>query len=138
MPPGFSLNFIDRIATGLNAQRDLPDKAGTINLKLVSDAEISALNEQFAGINTPTDVLSFPYSGEDELGDVAISLETAERQAESAGVKLEDELGTLLVHGLLHILGFDHQTASEQALMDKHQTAILKAAGLNYRKLDYK
>lgn len=122
----------------LNSHDDLPNKTGSINLKLINDSEIRALNKEFAGIDEATDVLSFPYKGDKELGDVAISLETAERQATEAGIPLSDELGTLLVHGILHILGLDHQDAAGQASMDKYQEAILKAAGLKYRKMDYK
>lgn len=119
-------------------QTDLPEKQGSINLKLISDAEIRQLNKEFAHIDEVTDVLSFPYRGDKELGDVAISLETAQRQADSAGINLPDELGTLMVHGILHILGLDHQDAAGQAKMDKYQEQILKAAGLTYRKMGYK
>ena len=137
-PEGFNLTVIDRLMAFLNQRRDLPNKKGSVNLKLLSDAEIRELNKEFANIDAPTDVLSFPYGGSDgELGDVAISLETAERQAQTAGVSLGDELATLLVHGLLHILGLDHRNPKEQAVMEKHQSEIIKNAGLTYRNFSW-
>ncbi len=137
-PEGFNLTVIDRVTVFLNEMKDLPSKKGSVNLKLVSDTEIRELNKEFANIDAPTDVLSFPYSGHgEEMGDVAISVETAQRQAEAAGVSLTDELATLLVHGLLHILGLDHKTPKEQALMEQYQAKILKDAGLTYRKFKW-
>lgn len=113
-------------------------KSGQINLKLVSDNEIRELNRNYAGNDEATDVLSFPYGEGEELGDVAISLETAERQAKATGTELANELGTLIVHGALHILGFDHQSKSQQTEMDRLQADILKRAGLQYKPMEWK
>ncbi len=123
------------------AAQDMPD--GTINLKLVDDAEIATLNKHYRGLAAPTDVLTFNYSetGEAEAGelaDIAISTETAERQAAAAGISLSDEIGLLTIHGLLHALGYDHQTEAERQELDQLQEQIMTAAGLKVRKFAWK
>ncbi|OPY15295.1 MAG: Endoribonuclease YbeY [Syntrophus sp. PtaU1.Bin005] len=87
-----------------------------ISLLLTDDDEITGINERYLGRNYPTNVISFSflegeYSGINPglLGDVVISVETALRDAEKGGIPLEDELDFLLIHGLLHILGYDHE-----------------------------
>jgi probable rRNA maturation factor len=96
---------------------------GTALASLVTDdEEIRQMNHQFLGIDEPTDVLSFPdevddfvqgLSEEILLGDIAISLPTAVRQAEAAGHPLASELAHLLTHGILHLCGYDHVTSPE-------------------------
>ena len=81
---------------------------------LVSDAAIRRYNARFRGQDEATDVLSFPAAthGKDEngyLGDILISAETARRHAANYGVRLEDEIKALILHGLLHLLGQDHE-----------------------------
>jgi probable rRNA maturation factor len=86
-----------------------------VGVLVCDDATIRTLNRHFRAKDAPTDVLSFPAGfaqpdGPVYLGDVAISLETARRQADQAGVDLDRELETLLVHALVHLCGFDHET----------------------------
>ena len=86
-----------------------------VGVLVCDDATIRTLNRHFRGKDAPTDVLSFPAGfaqpeGPVYLGDVAISLETARRQADGAGVDVDRELKTLLVHALVHLCGFDHET----------------------------
>jgi len=89
-------------------------ETGEVGVLVSSDAAIHSLNRSFRGVDRPTDVLAFP-AGESQpdgppyLGDIAISLDTARRQAAAAGVAEIQELATLLVHGLLHLHGFDHE-----------------------------
>ncbi len=95
---------------------------GKYSVCLTSDEEVRALNAQFRGIDKPTDVLSFPANaGDDEfpspeaesgvyLGDIVISLDTAARQAAALGHGLDQELRILILHGLLHLAGYDHET----------------------------
>ena len=96
---------------------------GEVEVLLTSDAELKRLNRSFRGKNKATDVLSFPafipegipafpagFPMPDTAGDLAISLETAFRQAASFGHSLEDEVRILLLHGLLHLSGLDHET----------------------------
>jgi probable rRNA maturation factor len=89
---------------------------------VTDDDEIRAMNRQFLGIDEPTDVLSFPdeaddfvqgAAGDSLLGDIAMSLPTARRQAEASGIPLELELTHLLVHGVLHLCGWDHVESPE-------------------------
>ncbi len=95
-------------------------------LLLVGDRTIARLNEQYRGILGSTDVLSFPMReglfgalSPGLLGDVVISAETADRQARAAGRSLREELAALLIHGILHLLGYDHQTPSDARTMKR-------------------
>ena len=83
--------------------------------RISNDAELQALNAQFRRKDYPTDVLSFPLPGEHEtLGDIAISLDRARAQAREWGHSLDAELRILLLHGLLHLTGLDHESDSGQ------------------------
>lgn len=77
---------------------------------ITGDAEIRALNHRFRGKDTATDVLSFPSGENNPIGDVAISLARARTQAKECGHSTEEEICILLLHGLLHLLGMDHET----------------------------
>ena len=79
-------------------------------IAFVSDKRIRELNRQFRGVDKATDVLSFPEDDPDSLGDVAISLETAARQAKDNSLSLDNEIAQLILHGLLHLSGYDHET----------------------------
>ena len=81
-------------------------------IAFVSDKRIRELNRQFRGIDKATDVLSFRADGPDELnlGDIAISTETAATQAKENGLSFDDEIAQLILHGLLHLSGYDHET----------------------------
>ncbi len=81
---------------------------GEFSVLLTGDEHIRAMNLQFRGLNKPTDVLSFP-SVMDEGGDLAISLETAAAQAAVHGHSLQTEVKVLILHGLLHLAGYDHE-----------------------------
>lgn len=116
----------------LNQWRQLE---GNINVKLVEDAEIRELNRQYAGNDYATDVLSFSYDQSSERGDVAISAETAARQAEQAGHSLENEIFLLSLHGILHVLGYDHSTEAQRLEMEDLQKELAAAAGLKYRNI---
>lgn len=101
-------------------------KDAELSLVLCSDAFIADLNTHWRCVEKPTDVLSFPQGGGTLLGDIVISFDTATRQAEERQHSLQAELRILLVHGFLHLLGYDHETnrddlekmaAAEQTLM---------------------
>ena len=81
-------------------------------IAFVSDKRIRELNRQFRSLDKATDVLSFPADGPDELnlGDIAISTETAATQAKENGLSFDDEIAQLILHGLLHLSGYDHET----------------------------
>lgn len=88
-------------------------KGADVSLLLTDDEEIAVLNQQFRGKPKPTDVLSFPIqdidTGHRILGDIVISLETAQVQASESTLTFRDEVLQLLIHGLLHLLGYEHE-----------------------------
>jgi probable rRNA maturation factor len=100
---------------------------------LVDDAAIRELNKQYRGVDAPTDVLAFPQlegedlsaEGELAIGDVVISVETADRQARDQGCSLEEELDLLVVHGILHLLGYDHETPEDEQRMFQRQNELV-------------
>lgn len=109
-------------ADALALLRGLQEDSAELAVSLVSDAEIHQLNRDYRGKDRPTDVLAFAMregkrvpGDEALLGDVVISLETASRQAHSRGVSDADEVRTLLIHGLLHLLGYDHECSPAEA-----------------------
>jgi probable rRNA maturation factor len=89
-----------------------------LSIVLVSDAQIKRLNKLYRNKDKPTDVLSFPIGEKVKgwliLGDIVISVDTARRQAKELGHSLEEELKRLLVHGLVHLLGYDHEVGGEE------------------------
>jgi probable rRNA maturation factor len=97
----------------LNRARRAVGLPGEVEVLLADDSTLRSLNKSFRGKNQPTDVLSFPTPTEiahAHAGDLAISLETAARQAAAYGHTLRDEVRILLLHGLLHLAGEDHET----------------------------
>jgi probable rRNA maturation factor len=129
---------VDVTALRLLALRTLRvERVATAELSVVltGDARIRALNRHYRNTDEPTDVLSFaqrdgarfaatPASAR-HLGDVVISVETARRQAKEYGLRLQDELSHLLVHGILHVLGYDHERRRDAARMRAREEAIL-------------
>ena len=102
-------------------------------LVLVGNAEIRKLNAQFRKKDYPTDVLSFPArdelpTGVQLLGDVIISVEKAKEQAKARRRTLDEELVTLLIHGIVHLLGYDHERSPKDArIMDRLEKKIYRA-----------
>lgn len=95
---------------------------------ITSDADIRDLNRKFRGIDKATDVLSFPMDDPVMIGDVAISLERAGEQASAYGAGLIEELARLIVHGTLHLLGYDHVNGGRQAAkMKRREDELLDA-----------
>ncbi len=110
-----------------------------ISLVFVDDEYIHELNLQYRGVDSPTDVLSFamlegePCPGDDEeiiLGDVVISLQAAQRQATDYGHSFRREVAYLTVHGVLHLLGFDHVREEEQKIMRAKEEEVLASFDL--------
>ena len=79
-------------------------------IAFVSDKRIRELNRQFRGVDKATDVLSFPAEEKFNLGDVAVSVDTAAVQAKENGLTFDEEIAQLILHGLLHLCGYDHET----------------------------
>ncbi len=105
------------------------EEAAELSILLVDHEHIRRLNARFAGDDYATDVLSFPMMEDEEvtllLGDVVICPEIARNNAAKVGHDIDTELQTLLVHGTLHLLGYDHDDEEEKARMNKRQHEIL-------------
>jgi probable rRNA maturation factor len=114
---------------------DVTHAGADLSLVLTEDSQIRELNAQFMDTDAPTDVLSFPGGETDPdtqvyyLGDVIISYPQAVLQAQAGGHKLLDELQLLVVHGVLHLLGYDHDDDAEKARMWARQAEILSRLG---------
>ncbi len=110
--------------------------AGDLTVVLTGDGELQQLNREYLGLDAPTDVLAFPASEVDPdthtayLGDVLISVPRAKAQAEAVGHPLEAEVQLLVIHGTLHLLGFDHADAGERRRMWAVQREVLDRIGL--------
>jgi len=105
-----------------------------LSIVLTNDDTIQRLNQEYRSVDRPTDVLSFaqsdgePFPGETPiLGDIVISLDTARRQADERGHPLGHEVRILLVHGLLHLLGFDHEADEDRLVMAAEEESLLAA-----------
>ncbi len=100
-----------------------------LSVLLTDDEEIRRLNRSFRGKDSPTDVLSFPMNemvgGRRILGDVVISVDTAKRQAEERGESLQLTLCRLLIHGVLHLLGYDHERSPEEEEMFRRMEELI-------------
>jgi probable rRNA maturation factor len=122
----------DRSTRGLGPwlARVAPAKArGEVSVAVVSDRRMRALNRQFRGKDAVTDVLSFPVTtGGDFLGDIVIASGRAVRQAAEAGHSLSTELKVLALHGLLHLMGYDHD--ADAGAMARVESRLRKKAGL--------
>lgn len=113
----------------IDMERDLD---GEIALLAADDEALRALNERFRGKNTPTNVLSFPSEGPPGfLGDIALARETCVREATEKGVSLRDHAAHLIVHGMLHLIGYDHHEAVEAAAMERREAEILASLGIS-------
>ncbi len=121
---------LSRLATHVLEAEDVDDEA-ELSVLLVGSDHIRKLNARFAGDDYATDVLSFPMMEDDEtsllLGDVVICPEMAANNAVKLGHDVANELDTLLVHGTLHLLGYDHDDEEEKARMEERQRVILAA-----------
>jgi probable rRNA maturation factor len=118
---GADVTALRELATRVMTGEDV-EQATQLSVLITSDEEMAKLNLAFLGIDEPTDVLSFPDEADgffDEtdalpyLGDIAIGIETAVRQADEHHHSLDAELAHLLVHGILHLCGYDHVTGPE-------------------------
>ncbi len=142
-----------RLHDGLNAVARLHELTDMteVDITIVDDAEIHTLNRDYRNVDRPTDVLSFALDeGEEEepmlldgpeehlLGDIIISAETAQRQGEEFGHGLEREIVYLAVHGLLHLLGYDHMTDEDKKVMRAKEEEALREIRLSEEYLEQK
>ncbi len=124
------------VATARRLLAAAGEPGASLSLTIVGDAAIRELNREHRGKDAPTDVLSFPlHDGDEEtpeklLGDVVISVETARRQAAAYDAPLQRELERLLIHGLLHVMGHDHELAAERRVMEREERRLADAIGM--------
>ena len=123
-------------AKALSVPEGAEERPVSLHVLLADDETIRPLNAAWRGKDAPTNVLSFPAPpvpvppGEPmQLGEIVLSGEVIAREAEDAGVPLEDQLAWMVVHGTLHILGYDHENAKDQAQMQALESAIMKHLG---------
>jgi probable rRNA maturation factor len=115
-----------------------------ISIRLTSDAEVRTLNRQYRDQDKPTNVLSFPMvqpdlletiadtdDGEVLLGDIVLAQETCAREANERGVTLQDHVAHLIVHGVLHLLGYDHMTETQADTMETIERDVMATLGLH-------
>lgn len=140
---GVDTRRLKTIARKLLREVDEPDSS--LSISLVDDAAIQVLNREHRGKDKPTDVLSFPMyeAGESPfrqaqhdteperlLGDVVISIDTARRQAADYDAPLQNEIYRLLIHGILHVLGHDHEEPAERAAMEAEERRLAAAVNM--------
>ena len=125
------------------ALADGGDRDAQVSIVLTSDRAVQALNRTFRGLDQSTNVLSFPIAPAPAavppgcpppprlLGDVVIAFGTTAAEAAAAGKDLGDHLRHLIVHGILHVLGYDHQTEGDAAAMERLEAAILACFGVS-------
>jgi len=104
-----------------------------VSILLTGDKDIRRLNQEFRSIDQPTDVLSFPQNADEDpciseeviLGDIAVSLDIAKAQAKEHGLDFKEEIILLLIHGILHLLGYDHEISEQDEKQMRNKTREL-------------
>lgn len=144
-------DLAETVAQAVMAEHGLPGEGFEVSLLACDDRRIAALNEDFRGKPKPTNVLSWPSEERgakadggrpaipkpgaegmpEELGDIAIAYETCEREAVEQGKAMQDHVTHLLVHGMLHLLGYDHVRDADGDLMEATEVRILAKLGVN-------
>ncbi len=134
---GIDVQALERVATRVLEAEAVASPA-ELSVLLADDGTVRELNRAYRATDATTDVLSFaqsegvpfaqPEGTATHLGDIIISIDTAREQAQSFGQTLQDEVCHLLVHGVLHLLGYDHEAPEDAELMRAHEDAILGTA----------
>lgn len=124
----------DLLSRALAAAAQAEGKSGAVSLLLGDDATIAELNKQFRDKPGPTNVLSFPPApGTAEpgfLGDIALAAETIVEQAQFQGKRFENHAAHLVVHGFLHLIGYDHEKPADAEAMEARERTILASLGI--------
>ena len=105
------------------------NKNAEVSITLTNDATIHKLNKQYRGMDKPTNVLSFELGDDLLLGDIYISLDTVKREAEDAGISVDEHTAHMVVHGMLHLRGYDHIKDDEARIMESKEISIMKKLG---------
>ena len=115
---------LQRLASRMYRMEHLPPEQ-RISVIFCSNQTIKRLNSRYRKNNKPTDVLSFTFADPDLLGEIYISLPQASRQAREYGASLTDEILRLFIHGVFHLLGFDHGTVRQRIAMEQKESVYL-------------
>lgn len=124
------------VEAALAVASDAPRGPVEVSLLLADDAGVRALNAAWRGQDKPTNVLSFPAPegpgapGPRHLGDIALAYETLQREASAEGKAAADHAAHLIVHGTLHLLGYDHESAGEAEIMEALEVKALESLGI--------
>jgi len=137
---GIDVQSLER-AVQVTAQLQEVNDLSELTIVITDDESVAALNRRFRGVDSPTDVLSFPGGDDDSmfafegepryLGDLVIAFPFASAQAAREGHDLNDSLSLLVVHGVLHLLGYDHDSAESRAEMWHEQEQALNALNIS-------
>ncbi len=130
------LDLMEKVIKKTEEKLDIEDSI--VSITIIDNERIHEINRDYRGIDRPTDVISFafmdentnPENGLTNLGEIYISIEKAHEQAEEYGHSFERELCFLLVHGLLHLLGYDHMEKEDEIEMFSLQDEILESLGI--------
>jgi len=132
--------LLEEISLKIFSQLEIEPQSD-LSILIDTDAVLKKLNRLYRGFDQPTDVLSFesneinPETGNSCLGDIAISFPTAERQATEAMHPVENEIILLLVHAILHLTGYDHNTKEEKQQMWAEQQSVLDNLGIKINRI---
>ncbi len=121
--------MLARAAEAARKAARLPASGG-VTILLSDDAHLKRLNRRFRGKNKPTNVLSFPAAGGDYRGDIALAYGVTRREAMAAKKRFADHAAHLVVHGVLHLAGYDHETERQARAMEPLETKILARLGI--------
>ena len=140
----FPQEYIDNVKAAAEMVGKLYDvENGEVSVTLTNNEYIHTLNKQYRGIDRPTDVLSFALNESEEpeiegepevdvLGDLIISVERAEEQAADFGHSVRREMAFLTVHGMLHLLGYDHMEEADRLEMEEEQRYVMEQLGIRH------
>ena len=126
----FSLSWEDIISQTLEKAAEVLNKnfsSREVSVVLSNDEEVQNLNKTFRHKDSPTNVLSFPSEMPEELGDIILAYETVSREAKEENISLLDHALHLIIHGFLHLLGYDHEEEHDAEIMENMEIEILKA-----------
>lgn len=132
LPSGTSLKLVEGLVEATYGLAG-PGTSAVVDVAIVGDAEIRKLNRRYRGKDAITDVLSFGYGPgrrDMSLGDVVICLPQVKRQARRTGKRIGEEFALMVVHGMLHLLGYDHVTLADEREMFGLQHDILIRTGI--------
>ncbi|MDQ5943253.1 MAG: putative rRNA maturation factor [Patescibacteria group bacterium] len=146
LPSGVTQPFLIDVISNTLSEIDWTP-AGKVSVAFVDEHKSKSINREFSGNDYPTDVLSFDYSDDahkvthsveqEYSGEILICTTIAIKQAEQYGVDVKSEIALLLIHGILHLSGLDHQNSSQKTSFERQQSVILKSLNLKHHPMPW-